>query len=81
VKISSKSKSLDDRSRASKLALFNSSRSASENEMSKLAAWAYGTNWTLGDGAEEAGDMECVNVEGDFLSTDLSESESIDRGR
>ena len=78
--MSSKSKSWDDRSRASKLAFFNSSFSASEKETSKLAVRAYGTNWTLGEGPEETGEMECVDVEDDFLSTDRPESESIDRG-
>lgn len=48
MKMSAKSKSWDERSSASKLARSSSSRSAEENELSKLAVRAYGTSCTLG---------------------------------
>lgn len=60
--MSSKSKSCDDRSRASKLALFINSLSASEKDMSKLAVRAYGTNWTLGASPGDTGDDDLVDM-------------------
>lgn len=69
MKISAKSKSWDERSNASKLARSSSSRSAEENELSKLAVRAYGTSCTLGaapggGGGVVMGDVTCDD-EGD----------------
>ncbi len=85
MKMSSKSKSFDERSQASNwvAALSTSSRSASDNEMSKLAVRACGTSCTLGVLEGEVGDFEwVVGEEEPFLSTvdDRPDFESVGRG-
>ena len=82
MKMSSKSKSFDDRSWESNLAaaLSTSRRSAADKEMSKLGLHAYGMSWTFGIKPGEG--VEFVKDKDFFLSIDEDrpEYESVVRG-